>query len=149
VPLRRPRGGIVPQRGRREVKEYPLTNSDLHDLRNMGAGAVLCFSVGSVCIGIWSTIVTSMAFSSNVPKELVATWTARQTDVLIVALGMYFLGLVLVALGHTRVEEIKAEVDFGDGMIKPKRWFRVVLILVTATILVGFGFWIGGYERNR
>src|SRR5690348_9327242 len=61
--------GLTPSRGRRLMREYPLTDSDLHDLRNIGIGAVFFFTVGGIAIGAWSNIVTSMAFVTGAPKE--------------------------------------------------------------------------------
>ena len=128
------------------MKEYPLTDSDLHDLRNTGIGAVICFSIGSICIGIWSNIVTSMAFVPDAPKELLAVWTDRQRYALWATIGFYALGLILVVMGHTRVEHIKAEVDFGEENIQPRRWVRGIGIILLALLLVGSGYWLG---KNR
>jgi hypothetical protein len=124
------------------MKEYPLTDSDLHDLRNMGIGAVVCFAIGSVCIGIWSNIVTSMAFIPDAPKELVAVWTDRQKFMLWATIGFYAFGLILIAMAFTRVEQIRAEVDFGDGE-RPRRWVRVIIAIVAAVLLIGGGYWLG------
>lgn len=143
TPRRRP-AGLAPQRGRREMKEYPLTDSDLHNLRNMGAGAALCFSAGSICLGVWSNIITSMTFASDVPKELVSLWAGRQTDMAIATVAFYAIGVVLVFMGYTRVEEIKSQVEFSDGSpYRPKRWLRVVAAVVIALFLIGGGYWLG------
>lgn len=143
IQRRRP-SGLVPQRGRRPMKEYPLSDSDLHDLRNMGIGAVLCFSIGSVCLGIWSNIFTSMGFASDVPKELLSIWTAREFDVLIAALISYFIGLVLVGMGYSRIDQIKSEVDFGEGNnSRRRRWPWVICGIAIAAALIYGGYWLG------
>jgi hypothetical protein len=142
APPRRPRAGLAPQRGRRIMKEYPLTDSDLHDLRNTGIGAVICFSLGSVCIGMWSNIVTSMAFVPDAPKELLAVWADRQKYALWATIGFYALGLILIAMGFTRVEQIRSEVDFGDEG-GHSRWIRNGILAVLAILLVGGGYWLG------
>ena len=135
----------MPQRGSRPMKEYPLTDSDLHDLRNTGVGATFFLSVGSVLIGIWSNITTSMAFSSQVPKDLLAIWNDREHWTLFGSVGCYVIGFLLVFMGYTRMEQIKADVVFQDGTnYKPKRWLRVGLGLVVLIVVFVFGYWVRG-----
>lgn len=53
-PRRKP-AGLAPQRGRRELKEYPLTDSDIHDLRNIGAGRPFVFQLAACALGFGRT----------------------------------------------------------------------------------------------
>jgi hypothetical protein len=145
IQRRRAAAGLAPQRGRREMREYPLTDSDLHDLRNIGIGTLVCFSIGSVCIGMWSNIVTSMAFVPDAPKELLAVWGDRQRYALWAAIGFYVIGLILVAMGFTRVEQIKGEVEFPSGRHNSRaRIIRVIAYVIAVIVLVGVGYWLRG-----
>ena len=146
-PRRRP-SGLVPQRGRRELKEYPLTDSDMHDLRNIGAGATFCFSLGSLCLGFWSNLYASLAFS-DVAKNLLAVGTARQQDALIGAIFFYCIGAILVVMGFTRVADIKAEVDFGDGDQRPNFRLKFIIRTVVLIALLGASFWFGTRYPGR
>jgi hypothetical protein len=141
---RRRAAGLAPQRGRREMREYPLTDSDLHDLRNIGVGTVISFSVGSVLLGIWSNIITSMAFVPDAPKELVAVWADRERFAFLGAMAAYAVGVILILVGYTRVDQIKSEVEFPDGSrFRRRRWVLVAAILIAAGLLVGGGYWLG------
>jgi hypothetical protein len=45
-------------------------------------------------------------------------------------------------MGFTRVEQIRAEVDFGDDE-RPRRYIRFVVAAIIALVLVGGGYWLG------
>jgi hypothetical protein len=140
-PRRKP-AGLAPQRGRRELKEYPLTDSDIHDLRNIGAGATFCFSVGSLCLGFWSNLYASLAFS-DVAKNLLEAGTARQQDALIGAIFFYLVGMILVIMGYTRVADIKAEVDFGEGNQRLHTRLKIIIRGAIFISLLAVSFWLG------
>jgi hypothetical protein len=127
------------------MREYPLTDSDLHDLRNTGIGAVISFSFGSICIGIWSNIFTSMAFVPDASKELLAVWGDRQKYALGASIFFYAIGAILIAMGFTRVEQIRNEVYFGDGK-SPWRRMRIIVFIVIAILFIGGGFWLGKHS---
>ena len=126
------------------MKEYPLTDSDLHDLRNIGAGATLFFALGSLCLGFWSNLYATLTFSADLPKQLLTVGTARQQDAMYAAIFCYAIAILLTVMGYTRISDIKAEVDFGDGL-KNKYIVvikRIVKIVLAAGLLV-LAFWLG------
>jgi hypothetical protein len=45
-------------------------------------------------------------------------------------------------MGFTRVEQIRSEVDFGDGN-SPRRWIRAIVVIAVAALLLGGGYWLG------
>lgn len=126
------------------MKEYPLTDSDLHDLRNVGAGATVFFSLGSLCLGFWANLYATITYSSGLPDALVTAGAARQEDALVGAILFYAIGAVLTVMGYTRVADIKAEVDFpGEPRSKRLTWLKVMTAILIVLGLVAVSFWFG------
>lgn len=83
-----------------------------------------------------------MAFS-EVAKNLLEAGTARQQDALIGAIFFYFVGMILIIMGYTRVADIKSEVDFGEGNQRPNTRLKIIIRGAIFISLLAVSFWLG------
>lgn len=99
----------VAKGGRRSVKAYPVTESELSNLGLLQAGSTACFSLATFLIGIWLNVAQGIALQTGAPATEVAYWTALRIAFLIGGLLFAVVGLGLVVFGQHKIRQIKNE----------------------------------------
>lgn len=96
------------------MKEYPLTKGELYGLASLGGMATFCFSVGSGLFGSSFNIAKDIAFASkDVPEKIIVYYMTVSQFQFWGAIGLFVLGVVLLAAGGVRVSRIINETIHG------------------------------------
>lgn len=107
--------GFDRQPGRRPMKEYPLTQSELYGLASLGALTTGCFSVASGLLGYASSIAKDIAFfGSNIPETALNHYALARDLSLYGSLGLFAIGVALMGVGGIRVRQIIKETIHGS-----------------------------------
>ena len=115
APLGPPGGSaIIPKSGRRNVKEYPLTESELNELSGLQGFRALFLAAGSTFLGVWFTIFQSFGISDNLKPEAAAKWGAYMYCAGAAALLCYGFAIYFWRQGRTRLGQIKSETQHGE-----------------------------------
>jgi hypothetical protein len=91
--------GFVRMPGRRPMKEFPLTKTELYGLASIGGFATLCFSGGSAALSYASTVTKDIAFSSNVSEKVISYYSGLRDVAFYGSFGLFFVGIVALAAG--------------------------------------------------
>lgn len=131
--------------GKRRMRQYPLTESELTALGNTGAAATACFSIGGALVGFSVNLYKDTKLAQGLTADQVAMAGTINTACLVVGICFLVVGAVLFLYGRRTLDKIKAETTFNDGLppfVIPN-WqaliFRssVVLVLLLVGIAIG------------
>ena len=102
-----PRGGASGfnrKPGVRQMKEYPLTKSELWTLGGLQAGSALSFSIAGWLTGFYLNARQAVQFAGNdVSREVLGQWQGYADMAWYGAAFTWTLGVLLVALGGINV----------------------------------------------
>ena len=65
-------------------------------------------------MGFFLNVSENFAFSSQIPKDVFAFWNTLRSEAIIAAVVFYFLGIIGLIYGGTRVKKIMGETEH-DG----------------------------------
>ena len=101
--------GFDTKPGRRAMKEYVVTKSELYELGGVGLFATLFFSVASAFGGFAVDASRDLAFNATAAKEALAFWGAMRTAATIVTIVFFVFGVLLIVYGGFRLNGILEE----------------------------------------
>ena len=103
---------LTVQQGKRQLKAYAITQSELNELGAIGLLASVSFAIATLSCGIWLDVAKDIAFSKELPSATLAFWHGVSTSAGTVALLTFLAGVGLVCRGGTRLAAIKRETEF-------------------------------------
>lgn len=104
--------GVQPQRGRRDVKEYPLTERELNALTAFNVVATLCFSLAGFLLALVLDIQRDLMMTADVPTGAKTFWSDIRIAAA-VASGLFTAGGVAAFwFGRSEITRIKEETTF-------------------------------------
>ena len=95
--------------GRRAVKAYPVTESELSNMFLLQAGSTVCFSLATFFAGIWLNVAQGLALASGVPAAKIAFWSGLEIAFGAGTILFAVIGFCLVCFGRHKVSQIKGE----------------------------------------
>jgi hypothetical protein len=98
--------GFDRRSGRREMKEYPLTEGELNELATLGIGATIAFAIMSALLGFAVDVTKDFAFE-DVPAAAKSFWSGLRLAALLFAAASGALGIGLLWRGRNRLRQIK------------------------------------------
>jgi hypothetical protein len=93
------------------VKEYPITESEMHELKSLGMIATVCFSLASGIAGFLIDLQKDLSLSQGAPEKAVSFWTGVWWASAFAAVSFAAAGGWAIYKGSSRVEEIKNETE--------------------------------------
>lgn len=103
--------------GRRTVKEYPVDRDELFELGGAGLLTTLFFSIGFSLLSRYLELVKDLEFERDLPKELIARWSAIRDDAYTGAAIFISCGIVVFLVGGAKIWSIirSTEHDRTEG----------------------------------
>lgn len=101
--------------GRRDMKEYPLTEGELNELAYTGGFGTLFFSLAAFLLGLWIDVSKDIALSPEVSEAERAFWNAVKVGCLIGAAVAVLIAVLMFWRGYHRLSQIKKETKHGQG----------------------------------
>ena len=115
IPIGPPGGSsIIPKSGRRNVKEYPITESELNELSGLQGFRAAFLAIGSTFLGVWFTIFQALGMSGGIRPGTSEKWSAYMYCAIVAAVICYGFAAFYWLRGHTRLGQIKGETDHGE-----------------------------------
>jgi hypothetical protein len=101
------------QYGKRHVKAYPITESELSEIGTLRGLSTFCFSVSSALLGFGGNMFVSYLSAPSEPIRNNSTdWKTGIISALGVALVFLLIGAFLMYKGHTKIADINRETLF-------------------------------------
>ena len=103
--------------GRRPVKGYPITESELGQLFGIGLFATICFSLAAGLFGFAVDVTKDLAFATETPPAVVAYWEAIKTFSWFLCVVLSVAGIAFLVRGSHVLRNIKNSTIFpvSDG----------------------------------
>lgn len=98
--------------GKRIVKAFPITESELNEVAAAKRIAAVCFTIAGALFGFAMNLNKDMQFANSLPEKVTSFWNAIWYACLIGSGITSLLGIWLWLRGHNRLAEIKREARF-------------------------------------
>lgn len=111
---RKKRGSDVRLRyGTRSMKAYPITETELNELFQIGIFATLAFSLSAGCFGFTINIIKDISIN-NSESEIAELWGHISAFSLIGGVIFLLIGWLLIRHGKSKISQIKIDTKFPD-----------------------------------
>jgi hypothetical protein len=105
---------IVRKPGKREMKEYPLSEDELNGLTAIGLLATFLFTASGFALGLCIDIWKDMSLASDIPAKQQGIWTTMWWVTAVVFLLTLVGGVLAMVWGKSRLNDIKASTQHDE-----------------------------------
>lgn len=98
--------------GKREIKTYPINESELNSLFLIGVFATICLSICTGLFGFAIDISKDLSFTPSLPEEIKSTWNNAMLISFILSAVAGVVGVVLIVIGGNTIKRIKKDTLF-------------------------------------
>lgn len=98
--------------GRRNVKAYPVTGSDLHSIGALSGLATVAFSIGTGLLGYAFDVTESLSIAGDVPPATSGFWSGLRWGFVIAGVVCYIGGAILWKVRGSTIRDIKTNTTF-------------------------------------
>ena len=104
----------TPLYGRAGLKVYPINEDQLAQLGTLKGLSGLCFTLAGAAFGFAINIYKDLNIQGQIPKEVLAYWSAVRDFSFGAAIILALVGVGLFLFGHHRLSQIKKKTTFDD-----------------------------------
>jgi hypothetical protein len=103
---------ITTVHGGRDMKAYPVTETELHSLFGLGFAAAVCFSIATAAFNYGLDIYKDLSLNPSLPKDVISSWQKIEwwcwgiSTLFVVSL------IVFLLIGNHKIGKIKKETHF-------------------------------------
>lgn len=98
--------------GRRPMKAYPLTDGELSHVFGLGNWATVCFSIGTLFLGMAVDVTKSLAMLNGFKESAKIFWEIFSNGCYLASIFLFLFGIILMFIRSGKIKEIKKEAIF-------------------------------------